>query len=71
LLLPWGPDKPAVTIPTVVITGFGRFPGSPSNPSGRVATGLTARRRPSLADTRRVAHVFATRYARSTASLPN
>jgi len=53
---------PAVTMPTVLITGFGRFPGSPFNPSGPVATGVAARRRPALAGTRRVAHVFATRY---------
>lgn len=33
----------------VLITGFGRFPGAPSNPSGALATALTRRRRPGLA----------------------
>src|SRR5216683_6925574 len=47
---------------TILITGFGRFPGSPVNPSGVVAARLAKRRRPALAGTRRVAHVFATRY---------
>ena len=49
-------------MPTILITGFGRFPGSPVNPSGPVATRLARRRRPALAGTRRIAHVFATRY---------
>lgn len=49
-------------MPTVLITGFGRFPGSPVNPSGPVATRLARRRRPALAGTRRLAHVFPTRY---------
>lgn len=47
---------------TVLITGFGRFPGSPFNPSGPVATRVARRRRPAFAGTRRIAHVFATRY---------
>lgn len=49
-------------MPTILITGFGRFPGSPVNPSGAVATRLARRRRPGLAGTRRITHVFATRY---------
>ena len=51
-----------MTMPTILITGFGRFPGSPVNPSGPVATRLARKRRPALADMRRIAHVFATRY---------
>jgi pyroglutamyl-peptidase len=47
----------------VLIGGFGRFPGAAFNPSGRVATELARRRRPALAGTRRLAHVFAVRYA--------
>jgi pyroglutamyl-peptidase len=47
---------------TILITGFGRFPGSPFNPSAAVAMRVALRRRPALAGTRRVAHVFATRY---------
>ena len=47
---------------TILITGFDRFPGSPVNPSGPVAMRLAGRRRPAFAGTRRIAHVFATRY---------
>jgi pyroglutamyl-peptidase len=46
----------------ILITGFGRFPGSPANPSALIATRLVRRRRPAFAGTQRVAHVFATRY---------
>jgi pyroglutamyl-peptidase len=55
---------------TILITGFGRFPGSPVNPSGLVATRLVHRRRPALAATRRVAHVFATCYDAVDRELP-
>jgi pyroglutamyl-peptidase len=55
---------------TILITGFGRFPGSPVNPSGLVATRLVRRRRPALADARRIAHVFATRYDAVDRELP-
>jgi pyroglutamyl-peptidase len=33
----------------VLITGFGRFPGAPANPSGALAKALARRRRPALA----------------------
>src|SRR6266851_2794633 len=55
---------------TILITGFGRFPGAPVNPSGLVATRLVRRRRPALAGIRRVAHVFATRYDAVDRELP-
>ncbi len=55
---------------TILITGFGRFPGSPVNPSGLIATRLVQRRRPALADARRIAHVFATRYDAVDRELP-
>jgi pyroglutamyl-peptidase len=55
---------------TILITGFGRFQGSPVNPSGVVAARLAKRRRPALAGTRRVAHVFATRYDAVDRELP-
>src|ERR671936_566236 len=55
---------------TILITGFGRFPGSPVNPSGMVATRLAKRRRPALAETGRIAHVFATRYDAVDRELP-
>jgi pyroglutamyl-peptidase len=44
---------------TILITSFGRFPGSPVDPSGPIATRLAQRRRPASAGTRRIAHVFA------------
>jgi pyroglutamyl-peptidase len=55
---------------TVLITGFGPFPGAPFNPSGPLAQRLARRRRPALADVRRVAHVFATSYAAVDRDLP-
>jgi len=55
---------------TILITGFGRFPGAPVNPSGLMATRLVRRRRPAFAATRRIAHVFATRYDAVDGELP-
>ena len=55
---------------TILITGFGRFPGAPFNPSGPIVTSLARRRRPALADARCVAHVFATRYDAVDRELP-
>jgi len=54
----------------ILITGFGRFPGAPVNPSGLVAARLARRRRPALAETPRIAHVFATRYDAVDRELP-
>jgi pyroglutamyl-peptidase len=55
---------------TLLITGFGAFPGAPSNPSGPLALRLAHRRRPAFADTRRIAHVFRTSYAAVERELP-
>ncbi len=55
---------------TVLITGFGRFPGAPFNPSGPLALALAKRRRPALASVSRVAHIFATSYAAVDRDLP-
>ena len=55
---------------TILITGFGRFPGEHVNPSGLMATRLARRRRPAFAATRRIAHVFATRYDTVDRELP-
>lgn len=55
---------------TILITGFDRFPGSPINPSGLVATRLAGRRRPAFIGTRRIVHVFATRYDAVDRELP-
>src|ERR1700680_3265072 len=55
---------------TVLITGFGPFPGAPFNPTGPLAQRLGTRRRPALADVKRIAHVFRTSYAAIDADLP-
>jgi pyroglutamyl-peptidase len=55
---------------TVLITGFGPFPGAPFNPTMALAQRLAARRRPALAAVRRVAHVFRTSYAAVERELP-
>ena len=56
---------------TILVTGFGRFPGAAVNPSGLMATRLVRRRRPAFAATRRIAHVFATRYDAVDRELPD
>lgn len=56
--------------PTVLITGFGRFPGAPFNPSRPLALALARRRRPVLAEIRRIAHIFPTSYAAIERDLP-
>ena len=55
---------------TVLLTGFGPFPGTPFNPATSLPVRLATRRRPALADVRRVAHVFRTSYAAVDAELP-
>jgi pyroglutamyl-peptidase len=56
---------------TVLITGFGPFPGAPFNPTEGLVKRLGARRRPAFADIERVAHVFRTSYAAVDAELPD
>ncbi len=55
---------------TVLITGFGPFPGAPFNPTAALVARLARRRRPALADVSRPSHVFATRYADVDRELP-
>ena len=55
---------------TILITGFGPFPGAPFNPTGALVTELARRRIPALRHIRRVAHVFATSYAAVDRELP-
>jgi pyroglutamyl-peptidase len=55
---------------TVLITGFGPFPGAPFNPTAGLAQRLAARRRPGFAEVRRIAHVFRTSYAAVERELP-
>ncbi len=55
---------------TVLITGFGPFPGAAINPTGPLAQRLAKLRRPALADARLIAHVFRTSYAAVDRDLP-
>jgi pyroglutamyl-peptidase len=57
-------------MPTLLITGFGPFPGAPYNPTIRLVERLTKLRRPALADVRIVSHVFETSYAAVDRDLP-
>jgi pyroglutamyl-peptidase len=55
---------------TILITGFGPFPGAPSNPTGPLVKELARRRTLALRNIRRVAHVFATSYQAVDRELP-
>src|SRR5215216_4726905 len=55
---------------TVLITGFGPFPGAPFNPTSALVAKLANLKRPTFAGLRRVAHVFRTSYAAVDAELP-
>jgi pyroglutamyl-peptidase len=55
---------------TILLTGFGPFPGAPFNPTGALVRMLARRRHPALAGVRRVAHVFDTRYDAVDRELP-
>src|SRR5882672_3315599 len=55
---------------TVLIIGFGRFPGAPFNPSGPLARAVAARRRPAFEGVERIVHVFETSYAAVDRDLP-
>jgi len=57
-------------VTTVLITGFGRFPGAPYNPSGPLARAVARRQRPAFADVARVLHIFETSYAAVDRDLP-
>src|SRR5260370_1359611 len=56
---------------TVLITGFGPFPGAPFNPTAALAKSLAQRRRPALSGIDRIAHVFPTSYAAVERELPD
>jgi pyroglutamyl-peptidase len=55
---------------TILVTGFGPFPGAPFNPTGPLVARLARLRRPALADVRVVAHVFPTSYAAVDQEMP-
>jgi pyroglutamyl-peptidase len=55
---------------TILLTGFGPFPGAPFNPTGELARALMRKRRPAFANVRLVAHVFPTSYRAVDRELP-
>jgi pyroglutamyl-peptidase len=55
---------------TILVTGFGPFPGAPFNPTRPLVKRLARLRRPALADVAVVPHVFATSYAAVDRELP-
>lgn len=55
---------------TILITGFGPFPGAPYNPTGPLVKRLARLRRPMLADVKVVPHIFQTSYAAVDEELP-
>lgn len=55
---------------TILLTGFGAFPGVHDNPTAALVAQLVRRRRPLGPDVRRIAHVFETCYGAVDAELP-
>ena len=55
---------------TILVTGFGPFPGAPFNPTRPLAQRVTRARRPALADVKIVTHIFPTSYAAVDRELP-
>src|ERR1051325_6268765 len=55
---------------TILVTGFGPFPGAPFNPTQALVARLARLRRPALAAVPIVPHVFATSYAAVARDLP-
>jgi pyroglutamyl-peptidase len=56
---------------TILLTGFGPFPGMPFNPTEPLVARLARIRRPALAGVTLVTHVFPTSYAAVDRDLPN
>ena len=57
-------------MPTLLITGFGPFPGAPYNPTIRLVEELAQLKRPALANVKIVSHIFETSYAAVDRDLP-
>ncbi|MDO9414271.1 MAG: pyroglutamyl-peptidase I [Pseudolabrys sp.] len=57
-------------MPTILITGFGPFPGAPYNPTIKLAETLARIERPALAGVKIIGHVFETSYAAVDRDLP-
>lgn len=56
--------------PTILITGFGAFPGTRTNPSQALVRAIRRRRQPALSDIRLVTHIFPVTYQDIDAALP-
>jgi pyroglutamyl-peptidase len=54
----------------ILVTGFGPFPGAPTNPTGRLAEKLARSQRIAVADVRLSSHVFQTSYDTVDRELP-
>jgi pyroglutamyl-peptidase len=59
-----------LSMPTILVTGFGPFPGAPFNPTGPLVRRLARLRRPVLAGVTIVPHIFPTSYAAVDRDLP-
>ena len=57
-------------MPSILITGFGPFPGAPFNPTQKLVRRLARLRRPALANVKIISHVFETSYAAVDRGLP-
>ncbi len=55
---------------TILVTGFGPFPGAPFNPTGPLVERLARLRRPALADIKIISYIFPTSYAAVDRELP-
>jgi pyroglutamyl-peptidase len=55
---------------TILVTGFGRFPGAPFNPTEPLVQKLARMRRPGSAEVKILAHIFPTSYAAVDRDLP-
>jgi pyroglutamyl-peptidase len=55
---------------TILLTGFGPFPGAPFNPTGPLVAELAKHQHRDFPDVRRVAHVFPTSYQAVDQELP-
>jgi pyroglutamyl-peptidase len=56
---------------TILLTGFGPFPGAPYNPTEPLVRELVRRRHPAFANARRVAHIFRVSYEAVDRELPD
>jgi pyroglutamyl-peptidase len=57
-------------MPTILVTGFGPYPGAPFNPTGPLVVRLARLRRPRLADANIIPHVFPTSFSAVDRDLP-